>query len=251
LGSLIFPEYDKVISNIIAENKIFSPSEFNFIKNNVKDGDVCINVGANVGYFAALMSKLVGTNGKVFAIEANPNFEFCLRKNVQKTGYKNTEVIISAAGDETGYTDLFINMYNCGDNRVYNPLEVSNMEHDNFYLKGDPIRVKIDKVDNLVKTDRLDFILTDCQGWDHKVIRGMRNLINLYKPYIIFEFVPEWISKVGESPEDILEEFENMGYDIFCLDLDIYGASNFQKFINSLSKDKLNHFDLHMKPKNK
>jgi hypothetical protein len=43
------------------------------IINILKKGDCFIDIGSNWGYFSAITSKVVGTEGTVFSVEANPN----------------------------------------------------------------------------------------------------------------------------------------------------------------------------------
>lgn len=57
-------------------NDVYGDFETNIMKNYIKEGDIVIDVGANIGYFTLLFSKLVGENGKVFAFEPeSKNFE--------------------------------------------------------------------------------------------------------------------------------------------------------------------------------
>lgn len=221
LGNLIFPKYDDGISAYIEEHHIWSEPEVQWIMENVKQGDTCINVGSNVGYFTCLMSKRVGISGSVFSIEANPQLEYYLKENVKRTGIDNVKIIMSAAGDNIGEIDLYVNASNCGDNRLHNPMNISNPTWDAFSEK-EVLTVKIDKVDNLVTAEKVDIVLMDCQGWDHKVIRGMSQIIAKHRPKILLEYTPKWIKSLGEDPVDILNEYIAMGYKITCPELGIY-----------------------------
>ena len=57
------------------------PESTNFLKAKVKEGDVVLEAGANIGYYALLSAKLIGERGFVYCVEpSSENYEF-LRKN--------------------------------------------------------------------------------------------------------------------------------------------------------------------------
>ena len=48
----------------------------NILKQNIYQGNTVLDIGANIGYYTLIMSKLVGSTGKVYAFEPEPkNFE--------------------------------------------------------------------------------------------------------------------------------------------------------------------------------
>lgn len=51
------------------------------IASSVKPGDVCVDIGANIGYFAMIMARAAGTAGTVFAFEPVPDTFAALRTN--------------------------------------------------------------------------------------------------------------------------------------------------------------------------
>ena len=55
----------------------------------IKEEDVVLDIGANIGYYALIESQLVGLNGKVYAVEpVQGNFEL-LKKNVHLNNLEN------------------------------------------------------------------------------------------------------------------------------------------------------------------
>jgi len=75
----------------LAINGIWEPLETNLIKNKIKEGDIVLNIGANIGYYTLLIARLVGSNGKVFAFEPDLNNFKILKKNIEINNYKNNK----------------------------------------------------------------------------------------------------------------------------------------------------------------
>lgn len=69
----------------------------------LRDGDVCVNVGANYGYFTLLAGILVGDRGKVFSFEANPSIFAHLMRSLFFSGTINrTSLFNRAVSDKDG-----------------------------------------------------------------------------------------------------------------------------------------------------
>lgn len=235
LGPLVFPDYDDVIAPQIRDNGIWSPSDFDWVTENVTTGDVCINIGANAGYFTCLMSRLVGQAGEVYAIEAYPALEPFLRENVSRTGVDNVKVIMSAAGDKPGTLELYANSNNVGDNRAYNPELITPTSKDFFTGLREVTTVPVDTVDNLVEAQKVTVVMSDCQGWDHLVLRGMSDIIRRDAPKILVEFVPRWVESLGDSPIDVLNEYQSWGYEMLCPELGLLEPVSGEALLKALS----------------
>ena len=72
-------------------------SVHDFIVSVLKEGDVFVDVGANIGYYTILGSKLVGSKGLVIAVEPVPDTVKILRFNLRLNDIKNVLVIDKAA----------------------------------------------------------------------------------------------------------------------------------------------------------
>lgn len=67
-----------------------------------KAGDVVIDLGAGVGEDAVVFSELVGSSGRVLAVEAHPDTAACLGETVRRSKLRNVEVLPVAVSDRSG-----------------------------------------------------------------------------------------------------------------------------------------------------
>jgi tRNA G37 N-methylase Trm5 len=56
--------------------------EISFLKKYVKPGWICLDIGANIGFYTLNLGKLVGAEGKVYAIEPSPSNYKKLEENI-------------------------------------------------------------------------------------------------------------------------------------------------------------------------
>jgi FkbM family methyltransferase len=68
----------------------------------VKPGCVVFDIGANVGYYTLLASKLVGGNGEVICFEPEPVNLMYLKKHIAMNAVGNAKVIEAAVSDRDG-----------------------------------------------------------------------------------------------------------------------------------------------------
>jgi FkbM family methyltransferase len=68
----------------------------------VSPGATAFDVGANVGYYTLMLSRLVGPTGKVFAFEPNERNLLYLRKHLTLNQITNVEIVAAAVSNVTG-----------------------------------------------------------------------------------------------------------------------------------------------------
>jgi FkbM family methyltransferase len=198
---------DFKVSSYLLKNKVHEPLETDLVKNQINKGDVVIDVGANIGYYALIFAGLVGENGKVFAFEPDPDNFALLNKNVKENKFKNVVLINKAVSDKSGKTTLYLSENNKGDHRIYDSGE-----------KRKSIVVNVVCLDDFLKDkkDKINFIKMDIQGAEGNAIKGMLGLIkNNNKIKILTEFWPMGLNNFNFSARNFLKIIEDCGFSFY------------------------------------
>lgn len=163
---------------------VWEPQTTKIVKAKVKSGDVCIDVGASVGYFTLLFSRLVGPKGRVFAFEPTPNQIPYLLENIRKNGYKD-RVTVHAVGawDKTGTVQLPVNA------SVQYPVKC----------------VALDDVMDEENVEAVNFIKIDVDGPDTKVLKGLvKTFERSPNLKMVVEYYPQYIKDAGDDPKEFV-----------------------------------------------
>ncbi|MFM7795907.1 MAG: FkbM family methyltransferase [Candidatus Nitrosotenuis sp.] len=188
----------------ISVTGIWEPVQTEYIKNNVKKGDIVIDLGAHIGYFTLIFAELVGVQGRVFAFEPNPQNYSLLMKNVSVNNFTNVTTVQKAVSDETKTIQLFLSENNTGDNRIFNlndnmkSIEIESIRLDDFFKNYDY---------------NVGFIKMDIQGSEANALVGMKTVLEKNRHLkIISEFWPYGINGSGNSPEEFLNMLTDLGF---------------------------------------
>lgn len=164
-----------------------------------RPGEVFLDIGANLGYYAVKVGRIVGASGRVYAFEPNSELFPFVRENIAINGMRGwAEGFPLAVGAEPGWSVLNFNYSNMGGGHVAQP------EHARS--GGDGQVVPIARVDDLIRHDRpVDLIKIDVEGFEPLALRGMQRILAASpKASIVTEVsVPQW-RRFGE-PMDILK----------------------------------------------
>lgn len=96
----------------LVQSRIFSygvwePHLTAFLAARLREGDVFVDVGANVGYFTLLGSHLVGATGRVVAIDASPSIFARLTAALAANGVRNVRAVNVAISDGHGVVAVY------------------------------------------------------------------------------------------------------------------------------------------------
>lgn len=201
---------DPLDSLRLSINETYEEFETDIVKKIIHKDDVVIDVGANIGYYTLIFSRLVGNKGKVFAFEPEPNNFNLLQKNVKINGYENVVIINKAVSNKMEKIKLYIDDENQGGHTL-SPTKT----------KSKSIQIEAVTLDNYFKNDsnKIKFIKMDIEGSEARTMDGMKNMLNNNNELqMMVEFNPYLLNKSGSDPEKYLYSFMKFDYKIFEMD---------------------------------
>jgi FkbM family methyltransferase len=194
---------DLSVSGSIINDGFWEPHIEHVLRRFLAPGSVFIDIGANVGWHTALASSVVGVDGRVYAIEPNPDNARLIAHTIERNGLSNVHLFPIALGESTGYASFRSAI---GSNGGF----LNHDERDS--LDPNVTIVPTMRFDDLA-IPRVDIIKIDVEGAEPIVLRGATEAIERDHPVIVFEFSCEMTERVGGvAPRDHLKMFELHGY---------------------------------------
>ncbi len=166
----------------------------------VRPGDTCIDIGANLGYYARTISRLAGPAGRVYAVEPVAPVRKMLGRNLR--GCANVEILPYALGAESGPIRMGndsareTGYLGTGQHFVNETGRAADVEFAAEMRRGSELFGGL---------DRLDFIKCDVEGYELVVMREMRPLLERFRPTVLIE-------TGGANRPRIIELFTSLGY---------------------------------------
>jgi len=202
---------EDVLSEVIYAGS-FEWAEKEWVKSFLKPNFVFYDIGANIGFYTLIAAKIVGTNGKVYAIEPSLNTYKKLTENVSanSTICSQIETFQIAASDKAGENEIYVSNSDLHAwNSIAKPANASQ-----FTLE----KIKTQTIDELVVSNNWrppDLIKIDVEGWEKFVLDGAKKIILKYAPALIIEFTKENLMRTETSYETVKNQLKEMGYDLY------------------------------------
>jgi FkbM family methyltransferase len=186
LYKVAFPIYRPLYSSF---KSYADRSERRLLADNLGDGSVVVDAGANVGIYSEFLSKCVGLTGVVHSFEPDPdNFT---RLYAALCNVPNVRLNQLAVSDKTGESLLYISKELNVDHRAYptegetrKAISIQSTTLDNYFPPG----------------ERVDLIKMDIQGYELHALRGAeRVLADNPRVILLLEFWPFGLKQAGTS----------------------------------------------------
>lgn len=171
---------DRDIGGAISVGNSYEPHVTWMVKRELKVGDTFLDVGANIGYFTMLAAHIVGTAGKVIAVEPmSKNFEL-IYAGIARNGYSNVEVFPFGASDGVRIVSM-----------------VTDPGTSNALIQSAPSQKRISAFASTRTLDwmcadvaRIDLLKIDIEGHEVFAWRGGQATLERCRPRILTEFHP-------------------------------------------------------------
>jgi len=158
-----------------------------FLKKFIRPGDYCADIGAHLGYFTLQLSRLVGPQGKVFAVEPMPPFHNTLQRLLQSKHADNVTLYQVALGGDSDYVEMGIPA--SGGRKHFARARVMEAHPDLAFHTAESVRIKNESGDSLFSgLPRLDYIKCDVEGLEHKVFASLTKTLEKHRPILLCEF---------------------------------------------------------------
>jgi FkbM family methyltransferase len=169
------------------EHGVWEPHVERCLRELLRPGDVGYDIGANLGYFSAVMAQAVGPTGRVYAFEPIPEtfqrLELCRSLN----GFEQLEPLQLALGADQGELTLH------WDPRVAGQASAHSAQ-------GEVVSVPVRRLDDLVSSGRIApprVMKIDVEGHELEVLRGSMETLSHSRPAVIFELNEPMAARAG------------------------------------------------------
>lgn len=201
-----FDPYDRVARMYsVPHTGTFEKKETLFVSKFLKPGQVCIDAGANFGWYSILFSRLVGPDGHVYSFEPVPHTLEILERNVKLNECRNIVLNNIALDEKNRSRELFL-----PDIGVSGSFKLHNFDKD-----FESINCKCQKLDDYCDTNnirRVDFIKADIEGAEFALLKGAKEILTRNHPTLLLEIQSHSSTLFGYQPADIFKWLIDLGY---------------------------------------
>jgi FkbM family methyltransferase len=204
----IDPVKDKGVELNLFYTGTYEKGTLHIIGKILNEGDVFVDIGANIGLMSIFASYKVGEKGQVIAFEPNPSTNKILKENIALNNITNIKVESFALSNEKKKGKIYENIdLNRGSASLIK-LTDSTAGHDIN---------EITVYEYFQNFANIDLIKIDVEGYELKVMEGAKKYIENveFPPMLIVEFSSMRENSFGKETEQLASYIKALGYKLF------------------------------------
>ena len=200
---------ENVDAGLLFYPHLYDWRELEFIQQNLPRGGKFVDAEAYIGWYSLIASKIVGAEGEVIAIEANPYNAERLRRNIELNNIHNIHVFQVGLSDRREKLRLYLNLK--GNRGGHTFANFKGLKH----TEG-PMILCLPLLDILKKCkwDYIDGMKMDIEGFEYRVLKAFLSEAprTLFPRFLIVEVNPLYSSYGSLKIPELLSNF---GYTLF------------------------------------
>jgi FkbM family methyltransferase len=225
-GLMVFPENDAVLGPSLKLYGEWAQDEIDGLAQLIKNGDIVIDAGANIGTHTLGFAHAVAPNGRVYAFEPQPGIYEMLQRNCSINAKSATIVTYCKPLSDVSNQQYLLPVFDENKIQNFGAAQLSsaiNGENQAFHSNSSMT------IDDL-KLDACRLLKLDVEGMELEVLNGAINLIKKCQPLIFFE------ANTIPAAWEIIQKFTSLNkYSSRVVVSDAFSACNF-------NQNKLNIF---------
>jgi FkbM family methyltransferase len=207
---------------------LWEPSNTYTVRRLVKPGAICVDAGANVGWYTILLASLTGPSGTVHAFEPSPDAMLELEENVALNG-RSGNVVLNRTGlgrtveeARTLYStgsSLYSSLYEVPRNEASVRISDLPLSHPVIHTIA---MTSLDQYADERRLSRIDFLKLDVEGAEFDVLRGAEKFFDRSqcRPTIQLEVNPATAKAAGYTTTAMLQWLQHRwGYRFYRVTL--------------------------------
>jgi FkbM family methyltransferase len=173
----------------------------------IKEGDVVMDIGTNIGETLLNFARLTGPKGYVYGFEPDEeNYKNAI-KNISLNNFENIYVFKNALSDKKETVKLYVvDPNNRGMNRI---LQQANDETEPYTVLE---TITLDELVKENKIERINVMKLDIEGYEMNALRGATEILRKMKPLLFVEVGYTRLLKNNTSPNELMKFLEDHGY---------------------------------------
>jgi FkbM family methyltransferase len=188
----------------------FEPMVVKTLTRYLTKNDNFLDIGANIGYFTLIASRLIGKGGTVYAFEPTPSTLEKLKANISMNGLANVRVFDKAISNRIG-TATFKTPVGVDINSGRSSFRDIEEEYASLEVE----MITLDSI--LPELKKIKVLKMDIEGAEGLAMEGMVNLLERDRPLIIMELSDDYLKQLRYSAESVLNFLKDRSYKIFWI----------------------------------
>jgi len=218
-GDLFWLNVTGYVDRCIINEGIFEKKSVQWLPYLLKEGDIVLDIGANIGYYSVLISKIIGKTGFIYAFEPTKHFCTILKNNLDENKINNVEIFEYGLSNKNQELEIFIG-----------PSSATLHEPEGYEVIEGKEKIKLTTLDEFVKDknlNRIDFIKIDVDGHEPLFFEGAWSSLDKFSPIILCEISHLHYFTAGFTAWDFYREVRKHNYHIYHEDkLEIMDTEN-------------------------